>query len=413
MGWRWRLNSRCSCTKKGFLLFLDLGIVKSEGMFGMEAHRKQTHTQQYMLWESNHQKTIFLGDKRFDSQASCVVWLEKRSSWGVIFVKDVFLTIRYPEKLFFANTWPIMGYRNVECSIGRSGTGGKDRKTEKISWYFSRSVPEQLGRQCQTDLYLTVVILFCIYMALVQAHIVNNRQVSLSKAPLCGLKYFYSSFSKIYINFKSQWPIQFQRVFNSSDYQICRFQTCGCMLKLATLLGNFFFLLVGKLPSTYRCAGQFLFAFAVKCKYKSVAASSFERSPSTKHAHKHLYHSITQSKKNNKHYSQRQWGKNTLSNQMNQYRRIVKVCTQTSYSKLIFAFAVWKEKRIFFPEEAHTGCWSRVTEDATEERAAGTDLYISGRAVSKVGECQTVRSPPTIEATFRLRAIRSDFGPLL
>ena len=25
-------------------------------MFGMEAHRKQTHTQQYMLWESNHQK---------------------------------------------------------------------------------------------------------------------------------------------------------------------------------------------------------------------------------------------------------------------------------------------------------------------------------------------------------------------
>ena len=160
MGWRWRLNSRCSCTKKGFLLFLDLGIVKSEGMFGMEAHRKQTHTQQYMLWESNHQKTIFLGDKRFDSQASCVVWLEKRSSWGVIFVKDVFLTIGYPEKLFFANTWPIMGYRNVECSIGRSGTGGKYRKIILIffalrSWAIGKTVPGRpIFDSCDSFLYL-------------------------------------------------------------------------------------------------------------------------------------------------------------------------------------------------------------------------------------------------------------------
>ena len=47
--------------KDKFLPFLDVGITKFEGKLIIKVHRKPTHTQQYINWNSNHPMNMLLG----------------------------------------------------------------------------------------------------------------------------------------------------------------------------------------------------------------------------------------------------------------------------------------------------------------------------------------------------------------
>ena len=60
-GVEYRVQFTLEVEKEGFLPFLDVGLMKAVGKLVTRIYRKPTHTQQYINWNSNHQKNMLLG----------------------------------------------------------------------------------------------------------------------------------------------------------------------------------------------------------------------------------------------------------------------------------------------------------------------------------------------------------------
>ena len=59
-GVEYRVQFTLEVEREGFLPFLDVGITNVDGRLKTKVHRKPTHTQQYINWNSNHPTNMLL-----------------------------------------------------------------------------------------------------------------------------------------------------------------------------------------------------------------------------------------------------------------------------------------------------------------------------------------------------------------
>ena len=86
--------------KDNYLPFLDVGIMKEKGKLLTKVYRKQTHTQQYINWVSNHPKNMLLGVlKGLIHRAHVLCDRKDHLLEELALLKDVFVSNGYPERL--------------------------------------------------------------------------------------------------------------------------------------------------------------------------------------------------------------------------------------------------------------------------------------------------------------------------
>ena len=86
--------------KNGILAFLDISIQRRPDKLITKVYRKETHTQRYIHWRSNHSKNCKLGVlKGLIHRAHLLCDLKEDLLNELNLLRDVFISNGYPRKL--------------------------------------------------------------------------------------------------------------------------------------------------------------------------------------------------------------------------------------------------------------------------------------------------------------------------
>ena len=102
----WKLNGYENSTvhirerKEGILPFLDMLINQGKDSFTTKVYRKETHTQKYNHWRSNHSNAILIGVMEgLIHRAHLLCDLKEDLLDGLNLLRDVFMSNGYPTKI--------------------------------------------------------------------------------------------------------------------------------------------------------------------------------------------------------------------------------------------------------------------------------------------------------------------------